>query len=350
MTTMKKLFFKHTWGLMALALLGGGVSCSQSSKTEANQEEPIKEVRVQKTSVMNVEQKMDFTGTIEPYEMNYISPSTPTRITKILVEVGDRVKKGQLLVQMDLSQYRQAITQLENLRTEFARQDTLYQAGSISLQQLDQIRTQLEVAETQFENLKENTQLRSPINGVVTGRYFENGEMYSMGSPAGKPGVLSVAQINPVKVEIHVPEARFPFVTEGMPVNLKLDVYPDTIFTGKVHIRYPTIDAATRTFTVELKFPNREELIRPGMFGRVNMVFETHKRVVAPDMAVQKQQGSNERYVFVVEGETARRKTVKTGIRIDDQLEIISGLNPGEDLVIAGHAGLLDGAKVKVVK
>ncbi len=350
MKKMEKLFLKYTWGLMALALLGGVIGCSQSSAKATEEEEQIKEVRVQTTSVMEVEQKMDFTGTIEPNEKNYISPSGPVRITEIFVEVGDRVKKGQLLVQMDLSQYRQANTQLENLRTEFARQDTLFRAGSISLQQLDQIRTQLEVAETQFQNLKENTRLLSPLNGVVTGRYYENGEMYSMGAAAGKPGVLLVAQINPAKVEIHVPEARFPVVKQGMPVALKLDVYPDITFTGKVNIKYPTIDATTRTFTVEIKFPNNEELIRPGMFGRVTVVFETRERVLAPDMAVQKQQGSNERYVFVVEDGKAKRKTVKTGIRINDQFEIISGLNPGENLVTAGGAGLLDGAKVKVAK
>jgi RND family efflux transporter MFP subunit len=334
---------------MAALLMWLG-ACSQGAENSSKAKETLKKVKVGTTSMRNIDQKMDFTGSVEPFELNFISPSSPVRITKIFVEVGDRVKKGQLLVQMDLSQYEQAHTQLENFRVEFTRQDTLYRSGSISLQQLDQIRTQLDIAETQFQNLKENTQLRSPLSGLVIGRFYENGEMYSMSPVAGKPGVLSVAQINPAKVKVHVPETFFPEVKEGMPIQLKLDVYPDTTFTGVVHIKYPTVDAATRTFTVETKFPNNKELIRPGMFGRITIVFASKTRVVVPDMAVQRQQGTNEKFVFVLENGKVQRKTVKTGFRVGDQFEVLEGLSANQKVVVAGLGGLLEGTPVEVVE
>jgi RND family efflux transporter MFP subunit len=109
------------------------------------------------------------------------------------------------------------------------------------------------------------------------------------------------------------------------------------------------VDPATRTFTVETKYPNDGRFIRPGMFGRVKMVFNTVERVTVPDLAIQRQRGTNDHFVFVVENGKAVRKVVRTGRRIDDFYEITSGLSAGEEVITAGHAGLLDGTAVKVV-
>ncbi len=344
---MKTNILKYTSRIAFVIFLSSFVACDVVSDPAEEEENEIKRVETAFSEVRNIEQEMDFTGNVKPFEQNIISPSMQLRIQKIYVEVGDPVHKEQLLVQMDASQLRQTKVQLQNLEREYERLDTLHKAGSVSQQRLDQMRTELDVTRTSYENLQENTQLISPIEGVVTARNFEEGDMFSMTAPGG---ILTVMQINPVQVDVHVPEMYFPSVKKEMMVSMQLDVYPDTTFTGEVHLKHPVIDVATRTFTVETKFSNPEMLIRPGMFGRVNIVFKTLERVTVPDLAVQQQQGTNDKFVFVVEDGKVVRKEVKTGRRVDDVYEIISGLSTEEEVVTAGHAGLLEGTRVEVVE
>ncbi len=327
-------------------------SCSANKPAEQlSEDNAVVLVRTHKAETRAVEQFVDFTGNVEAFRQNHISSNSPSRIRKIYVEVGDHVKEGQLLVQMDNTNFDQIKTQLGNLEKEYARLDTLNRVGSISQQQVDQVKTQLEVLRTTFNNMSENTQLRSPINGIITGRYYNDGEMYSMTpSATGKPAIVSVMQIQPVKVMVNVPEIYFPRVKQGMEANISLDIYPNKSFTGKVYLVHPTIEALTRTFTVEVEIPNGQMLIRPGMFARVQFGFGEMERIVISDLAVQRQVGTNERFVFVIEDNVAVRKTISLGRRFDNTYEILSGLKANEEVVIAGQARLLDGTKVEIEK
>ncbi|MFW6202690.1 MAG: efflux RND transporter periplasmic adaptor subunit, partial [Marinilabilia sp.] len=300
---MNTTFFDRIIRGMAFFFLGTLIACGASSEEDKTEDQSFV-VETGVSEVRNVDQKLNLTGNVRPFEQNQISPGVQQRIKRIFVEVGDEVRKGQLLVRMDSSQLRQTSVQLENLKKEYARLDTLHKTGGVSQQQLDQIKTELDVTRSSYENLQENTELLSPTNGVVTARNFEDGDMFAAGSGA----ILTVMQINPVQVDVNVPESFFPSVHKEMPVELQLDVYPDTTFSGEVHLKHPAVDPATRTFTVETKFPNDDQIIRPGMFGRIQMVFDTLERVTVPDMAIQRQQGTNDKYVFVVEDGKAVRK------------------------------------------
>lgn len=347
---MRKQIFNAAGMLQLVSVLILLSSCGGKKTASDETEEQLPLVKTTIAIAQMVEQQVTLTGNIEPFEKAYISPAAPMRVERIFKEVGDFVRKGDLLVQMDISNYRQAKIQLDNLEMEFARLDTLFKVGSISQQQLDQMATQLEVARTSYRNLTENTQLRSPINGVISGRFYENGEMFSM-SPVvdGRAALFTVETINPVKVTVSVPEQFFPKVDKDMNVVLSLDVYPGQQFNGSVFLKYPTIDPTTRTFTVELQFPNQNLLIRPGMFGRVVLGFGEANRVVVSDMAVLRQPGTNERFVFVEKDGRVERRTVILGRLVDSQLEIISGIEPGEAVVVTGHNRLLDGSAVNVV-
>ncbi|MGQ1889850.1 efflux RND transporter periplasmic adaptor subunit [Thermophagus sp. OGC60D27] len=345
---MKIKIFNNTFRIFTVGFMVSMMACSQPGEQTNDQDDtgprPVKTAMSVKKMV---EQNMDFTGNVEPFAQYMISPSLQLRIEKIHAEVGDFVQRGQLLVQMDPTQRIQTGVQLKNLEKEYARLDTLFKTGSVSEQQLDQVKAELEVLQSSYQNLLENTRLMSPGNGVVTSRNFEDGDMYSMVSGMG---ILTVMQINPVKVKVYVPERFFPSVEKGMPVSLRLDVYPDTTFKGVIHLKYPAIDPATRTFTIEARFPNSDRLIRPGMFGRINIVFESVERVTVPDLAVQRQQGTDDYFVFVVDRGKVTRKVVTLGRRVDDFFEVINGLNAGEEVVVEGHAGLLEGSEVKVVQ
>ncbi|MCD8186546.1 MAG: efflux RND transporter periplasmic adaptor subunit [Rikenellaceae bacterium] len=182
-----------------------------------------------------------------------------------------------------------------------------------------------------YDNLLENTVLVSPVSGVVTERNYDPGDLYGANGP-----ILTVMQIDRVKVQVNISEAFFPQVKVGMPVEITLDVYPGEIFEGKVTLIHPAVDAATRTFTTEIIIPNGNRTLRPGMFSRVSLNFGQAEQLVVPDIAVQKQIGSNERYGFVVENGIARRRILTVGRQIGNDIVILSGVRDGEQIVTAG--------------
>ncbi len=333
--------------LSVLALMA---SCGNQTKTTSTQEDTPKVlVRTVPTIEEEVEQIAEFTGSIEPYKQNNITPSLAVRIDQILVEVGDNVQKGQLLVRMDPTQYNQAAVQLANLETDYQRLKAVYDAGGISKQQLDQSETQLEVQRDNVKNLKDNIELRSPVTGVVTGRYYDPGDMFSMTpNESGAASILQVMQIDKLKVTMTISEQYFPQVKVGMPVDITLDLFPDRTFQGKVTLVYPSIDPQTRTFQVEVTIPNGDRTLRPGMYSRATLKFGSKPGVMVKDLAVQKQIGSNEKYVFVIKDGKAERRTITTGRQIGDEINVLTGLEAGEEVVVAGIAKLIDGTEVEV--
>ena len=192
--------------LVALLLAAFMGSCTGGKDKAAvaaqADEKPI--VKLADVKARPVDQIQDYTATVEAEVKNNIAPSSPVRIDQIFVEVGDRVSKGQKLVQMDAANLKQTKLQLDNQEIEFKRIDELYKVGGASKSEWDASKMQLDVKKTAYKNLLENTALLSPINGVVTARNYDNGDMYSGGNP-----VLVVEQITPVKLLINVSETYF---------------------------------------------------------------------------------------------------------------------------------------------
>lgn len=320
------------------------VACSGSKEsTEQTEEETVQLVKVARVTEQAVPQVVSYTATIEPYKRNLISSSLPNRIKKIYVEVGDHVKAGQKLVDLDRANLAQQKLQLDNLELEYKRVQELFAVGGASQQQVDQMRTQYETAKTSYENLDENTVLVSPTNGVVTARNYDNGDLAT-------GAILTVMQIQPVKVQVNVSESDFTKVKLGMPVDVNVEVYGDEVFKGKVSLIHPTIDASTRTFVTEINIPNADNRIRPGMFARVNIDFGSVNRVVVPDQAVVKRSGSGDRFVYVYKDGKVSFNQVQLGRHMDTSYELISGVENGAEVVIAGQSRLKDGAEVKLVE
>ena len=334
--------------MMALAVMMMTVSaCGSKSENEsvASTQTEKPKVKLAKVSVRPVDQVAEYTATVKADVVNKIAPSTPVRIKKILVEVGDQVKKGQKLVEMDDVNSISLKYDLDHMETEFKRIDELYKVGGVSKSDWENMRTNLDKLRRSYKNMTENTQLISPISGVVTARNYDDGDLFSNGTP-----VLVVEQISPVKLIVNVSENNFPKVKKGDKVSVKLDVYGDEEFEGRVELVYPTIDAATRTFPVEVKVSNANQRIRPGMFARVIMNFGTADHVVVPDMAVVKQAGSGDRYVYVYENGKVTFKKVELGRRMDAEYELISGVDNNAQVVVAGQKALLNGMEVTVEK
>ena len=239
----------------------------------------------------------EFTSEIEPFRENDITPAASgVHIDRILVEVGDPVREGQLIVTLDPTQYTQQLVQLKTVEDDYNRLLPVYEAGGISAQ---------------------------PI--------------------------LHIMQIDPLKVIANISEQYFPNVKVGMPVELKVDIFPDQTFTGTVSLIYPALDPTTRTFKVEVKVPNARRTLRPGMYARTIFNMGQKEGVMVPDVAVQKQVGTAERFVYVIEGDSvARRRRVDVGRQVGDRVDILSGVGADEAVAVTALSKLYDGAKVEI--
>lgn len=356
---MKTLSCMKTIKIVLLTLIAGAAltACNKPKGAEAESatvavEETARPVRVMKLDYVETAITQNITSTIVAYEETYLSPALSGRIRSVKVEVNDHVKKGQLLVEMDRTQMDQTQLQYQTLKTDLARMDTLLQYGSITEQAYDQMKTQVETTELILKNLEENTLLRAPYSGVITGKYYNDGELYSPApnTPAGKAALVSMIQVDPVKLLVNLSEKNLPLIKKGMKTTVTTDVYPNDKFQGTVFRIHPTISAATRTFTVEVKVPNGQQKLAPGMFARVGLKMGQREAMVVPAITVLQQSGTNERYVMIHDNGTARKVTVKIVNRMDDQLEIFSTeLEGGEELIIVGQTNLKSGAPVKVV-
>lgn len=327
--------------LFSLCIL---VACGGKKEENATTEDVKVKVTTTTAELKEVEQLSTYTANVKADVINQITPAIPGRIEKIFVEVGDRVSKGQVLVQMDASSLKQQNVQLENLKRDYARYEELLKVGGIAQQQVDQIKTQIDVLNTAIKNIDDNTRLKSPINGIVTDRNYDNGDVY------GGKTILTVQQLNPLKALINVSESNFTNVKLGMPVDIQLDVYGKEKFEGKVSLIYPTIDASTHTFGVEVAINNSNMRVRPGMYARVTLNFGTGNSIVVPDLAVQKQAGSNDKFVYTIENGVAKYHKVELGQRLGDQYEILSGLKAGDVIATSGQSRLIDGTLVEIVK
>ncbi len=302
-------------------------------------------VKLATVTARQVDQILEYTATVEAEVKNNIAPASPVRIDHIYVEVGDKVSKGQKLVQMDAASLKQLKLQLDNQEIEFRRLDELYKVGGVSKSEWDASKMSLDVKKTSYRNLLENTSLLSPISGIITARNYDNGDMYNGNTP-----VLVVEQIVPVKLLINISENYFSKIKKGSPVKVKFDVFEGEVFNGKISLIYPTINAATRTFPVELVLDNQDMKVRPGMFARVEVNFGSENHVVVPDLAIVKQAGSGDRYVFVYEKGIVHYKKVELGRRMGSEYELISGVDNNSQVVVAGHARLVNGTEVIIEK
>ena len=322
-----------------------GLSSCNKPKEAAKVAEEIPVVRIQAAGEKEIEQIYELTATVQPQVKNSIAPSTPGRIRQILVEIGQSVSKGQKLVQMDVANLSNLETQIENVKRSYNRVQELFSVGGASQQELDNAKVQLDLAQTNLKNMSENTFLLSPISGIITARNYDNGDMYS-----GQMPLLTVMQINPVKLVINVSESYYSQIKIGMPINVKFDVFKDQNFQGKVSLIYPTVNEQTRTFAVEIKLNNNNNKVRPGMFARVTLEFGKAKRIVVSDQSLVKQSGSGSRFVYVYNNGKVDFKQVEIGRRLGNEFEIISGLMVGEQIVIAGQSKLIDGGNANLAK
>ena len=323
----------------------GGQSEMPAPGAGAPQAEVIPTVEVVTATARDVADENSYSSTVEAYATNNIMPQTGARIRKINVEVGDYVVKGQVLAEMDRLQLEQLELQIQNDEIEYARLKGLYEEGGVSQSDFEAAELGYKVRKTNYQNLLENTILRSPINGFVTARNFDVGDMFAMSAP-----LFTVQQVIPVKLLVGISESEYTKVKKGDTVSITVDALPGRSFTGKVNRLYPTINAATHTFSAEVLVGNADQALRPGMYARVSVNFGTSHRIVLPDRCIVKQEGTGQRFVYVLKSDdTVSYVPVTLGKHTGFEYEVIDGIQEGELIVQKGQAALKDGVKVQVL-
>lgn len=334
--------------LVLIAAAAAMVACNSKSKTaetagtaDQQQKAVMTKSAVAESDTINLTET--YTSEIEPYKENDITPAASgLHIDRILVDVGDRVAANQVVATLDKTTLRQQEAQLSIVEDTYNRMKPVFEAGGISEQQLVQYENQYNMQKEVVENLRRNSEIRTPISGVVTARNFESGDLF-----ANQP-ILHIMQIDKLKVMANVSEQFFPNVKVGMPVEVTVDIYPDRTFEGRVSLIYPAIDTATRTFKVEITLPNTGNALRPGMYARATFNMGTKEGIMIPDIAILKQQGSNERYVYVIAGDKAERRSVRLGRQVEDRVDILSGVAAGEQVAVTALTKLSDGATIEL--
>lgn len=334
---MKKLFI---YSLAALAMM----ACSKEAAT-TEQKERVEQVRTTVLQPRVIEREISVSTNLQGYLTLNVAPSITGNIERIFVEVGDHVKRGQALVNMDQTQYKTTKISLTNLEIEKNRIKQLLKTGSATQQQYDQITAQYNSTKEQMEFLQANTYFKAPFAGVIAAKNYEEGELYS-----GQP-ILILTQIDKLKALVAIPETYFPQFKAGMKLSLTSEIYPGQTFPATVEVVYPTIDASSHTFQAKIVIPNSKDLLRPGMYVTTIIGLGKAKAIVAPYQSVEKLVGANDRYVFINENGHAKRVAVELGQRFDQDIEIIAPeIVPGVELVTTGQHKLVDGVKINVVK
>lgn len=330
--------------ISTLAALSLMTACSQKkATTEKTTTDEKPQVQVSQVHAKSVDQVSQYTATVEGFNVNNITTSTPNRIKDIRVDIGDRVSKGQPLVILDDVNIEQLKIRLDNTKRDLDRAKYLLEIGGGTQQSVDQLTTEYEASLRQYRNMVENTTLISPINGVVTARNYDPGDM------TGSLPILTVEQLDPVKIMLGINESEYSRVNAGMPVEIRFDALPDQVYTGNISVVYPTVDPKTRTFTCQIDIDN-DGKVRPGMFSRVTINYGQQNNVVVPDRAVVKMSGSGNKYVYVLgdDGKVSYNQ-VQLGQRLGDTYEVLSGVEDGDIVVINGQSRLADGVEVEVI-
>ena len=305
----------HTLLITASAIVM--MSCGQSQQQNTQHVAETPKVTVATVNAEYVSQLSVYPTTIEADIVNNIAPQSSARISKIYVEIGDKVEAGQTLAKMDEVNLEKSRLQLINDSIEFGRIEQLHEIGATSQSDYEAMSLKYDVSKKTYKNLLENTVLKSPISGIVTARNYDEGDMYAIAQP-----LFVIQKINPVKMLINISESKYSQIKKGMEVDITTEAYGDQVFKGVVDLIHPTINAMTHTFSVEVKFANKDLTLRPGMFARVTVNWGDNFNVVIPDRSVMKQVGSGEQYVYVLNPDgTVTYTVIELGRRMGNRYE-----------------------------
>ncbi len=290
------------------------------------------------------------TAAIEAYAEADVIARVAGEVREILVEEGDEVREGQILARLDGDRLRlelnESAARLRRLQRDYERNVNLREQGLISEGDFDRIKYDLEAlqAEHNLASLElDYTQVRAPIDGVISERFIKLGNTLSVND-----ATFRVTSLDPLVAYLFVPEREFQNITAGQPVGLDIDALDGPPIIASVTRVSPIVDPVTGTFKITIEIYDEQRRIKPGMFARIGVVYDTHVNALqVPRSALVEDLG--EVSVFVVEDGIAVRRVVETGFTATGMVEIVSGITDGDEIITAGQVGLQPDARVEII-
>lgn len=340
--------------VLACALVLGACSPQEAPESEATvtEEEEVVAVPVEVGLPVRGDIFAVYSGTapIEAFAEADVIAKVAGEVRTILVEEGDMVSKGQVLARLDGDRLRLELNQseanLQKLQRDYERNVDLKEKGLISSGDFDKIRYEMEALEASYNLARlelDYTQIRAPIDGVVSNRYIRIGNTVSVND-----AVFEVTSLDPLVAYLHVPEREYRNIREGQAVGIDIDALAGQRIVASVTRVSPVVDPDTGTFKITIEISDEERRIKPGMFGRISIVYDQHTNVLqVPRSAILEESGATS--VFVVEDDKAVRRPVVTGYSNAGMIEIVEGLSDGDRVVTVGQVGLKDDALVTII-
>jgi membrane fusion protein, multidrug efflux system len=290
-------------------------------------------------------------ASVEPFRSVTISAEVPGKVERLGAEEGQSVKTGQELVRVDKRTLENALQQaqvsLGIAQTNYDRNKPLAEKGLVSTEEFDKFRAALAVAQTNLAGAKltlEKSTVNAPCSGVLNRRYIEVGEYVMPGQK-----LADIVDVSKVKVVVDVPEKDITFLSVGSLMGIMLGTTEDSIVPGTVSYRSVVADPATRTYRVEVTADNKDQKLLPGMIVRMVLLRRMIQNAISvPLFAVIPREGRT--VVYIAEGKRAVEREVTLGPTDGHDIQILTGVKAGENLVVEGQRQLKDGQLLNIVK
>jgi len=290
------------------------------------------------------------TATLEAVEEASVVSKVRGIIQQIMVEEGDNVREGQIIAKIEDIQYRieaeRAKATMDRMFNDYQRNKELFEKELISAEVYENSRFEYESQKSVYELAELNyqyTSIKSPITGVVSERLIKVGNMIGIDQQ-----VFQVTDFDPIQAVLYIPEHERSKIKVSQRTEILADALPAQIFYGSVERISPIIDPSTGTFKVTVYMNRGQDELRPGMFSRVKIVYDTRENTkMIPKAAIISEDEIQS--VFVIKDSLAFRKIIRTGYVNGINIEVLDGLTDGETVVTTGQGSLADSTKVNIV-
>ena len=339
--------------LVASALLLQGCMNTVNGEEDKDATETSLAIPVEAAKVANSDMAAFYTGTatLEADQQALVVSQITGVVLKINAEEADYVEAGQILAVVEPDRYALEVERsnasLKRLQTDYQRKKELYAKQLVSTEDFERTSAEYDAQKAAWELAKLDlayTSIKAPISGYISERKVRVGNLVQLHQP-----VFNITSYDPLLAVLHVPERELRVLSKGLQVTMSVDAWPGESFTGEVIRISPVIDTGTGTFRVTTQIKDHGKMLKPGLFGRVEILYDLHKDVpVIPRNAVITEDELS--HVFVIDDEgNASRRAIELGFEANGLVEVSSGLAQGETVVTAGKGSLSDGTRVEVV-
>lgn len=345
-------------------LFASGCQREKETKVERIRPERVVPVKVIEARKEDVVRTLKAIGSLIPQEEVDVSAEVEGEIEEVLRDEGESVKKGELLLKFNEEEFRlkrdrakalysQVEVELDRVRKDFARKERLFKEGYMSKEEYDTVLSSLNLLEARLREARasldlaerdlRDTAVYSPLDGFIQLRMAAPGEYVRVGNP-----LFKILNIDPIKVSFTLPEGYLREVRVGSKVAVEGRGLGGERLEGVVTFIAPRVDPSTRSFELRAEIPNPKKRLKPGLFVDVTLFMDKERGILLPERAILMREG--ERIAFIIKDERAYERKVSVGLRIDGRIEVLSGIEEGEIVVIEGNSGLLNGDKVKIIE